>query len=254
MRAFVLSLGLALVIGAGAVALPARALAAEAPIPPTPARFITDTVGFVSPATRDAIDARLQAYQRATGHQVVVWVGDSLNGTDLADWAVRTFAAWKPGRKGVDDGVAMFVLAGDRKIDIEVGYGLEGQLTDAKARRIIDGMSERLQAGDKDGALAGGVESIFTAIDGQPFPGGTAQTLTPSDQRQRPPMGLAQKIFFAIVAVGFVILFITNPRMAMLLLWSIMGRGGGGGGFGGGGGGFEGGGGRSGGGGARGGW
>jgi uncharacterized protein len=256
MRSFVLSLGVALAIGAAAVAVPAPALAAEAPIPPSPARFVTDTVGFVSPGTVAAVDARLEAYQRATGHQVVVWIGDSLNGTDLADWSVRTFAAWKPGRKGVDDGVAMFVFAGDRKIDIEVGYGLEGQLTDAKSRRIIDGMVERLQAGDKDGALAGGVESIFAAIDGQAFPGATnAQAFQQSDGRREPrPLGLAQKIFFAIVALGFVVLFITNPRMAMLLLWSIMGRGGGGGFGGGGGGGFDGGGGRSGGGGARGGW
>jgi uncharacterized protein len=256
MRAFVLSLGLALAFGAGVVALPAPALAAEAPIPPPPARYMTDTVGFVSPAARDALDARLEAYQRATGHQVVVWIGDSLDGTDLADWSVRTFEKWKPGRKGQDDGVAMFVLAGDRKIDIEVGYGLEGQLTDAKARRIIDGMGEKLQAGDRDGALASGVESIFAAIDGQPFPGSAGtQTFTSSDRPQPRPLGLGQKIFFGLLAVGFVILFITNPRMAMLLLWSIMGRGGGGGGgFGGGGGGFEGGGGRSGGGGARGGW
>jgi uncharacterized protein len=254
MRAFVLSLSLALAFGAGAVALPAHALAAEAPIPPSPARFMTDTVGFVSPATLDALDARLQAYQRATGHQVLVWIGDSLNGTDLADWSVRTFAAWKLGRKGVDDGVAMFVFAGDRKIAIEVGYGLEGQLTDAMARRIIDGMGERLQAGDKEGALVGGVESIFATIDGKPFPGGSATlTFTQSDRRAPRPLGLAQKIFFGIVALGFIVLFITNPRMAMLLLWSIMGRGGGGG-FGGGGGGFDGGGGRSGGGGARGGW
>jgi uncharacterized protein len=254
MRAFLLSLSLTF----AAVALPAHAFAAGAPIPPAPARLMTDTVGFVSADTRAAIDARLEAYQKATGHQVIVWIGDSLNGDDLADWSVRTFAAWKPGRKGVDDGVAMFVLASDRKIDIEVGYGLEGQLTDAKARRVIDGMSTLLQAGDKDGALASGVESIFAAIDGQPFPGATsgqAFSNDPRDLRQRPPLGLGQKIFFGIVALGFLVLFITNPRMAMLLLWSIMGRGGGGGGFGGGdGGGFSGGGGRSGGGGARGGW
>jgi uncharacterized protein len=255
MRTFLLGLGLAL----AAVALPAQAFAAGAPIPPAPARLMTDTVGFVSPAAAAAIDARLEAYQKAPGHQVVVWIGDTLAGDDLADWSVRTFAAWKPGRKGVDDGVAMFVLASDKKIDIEVGYGLEGQLTDAKSRRVIDGMSTLLQAGDKDGALANGVESIFAAIDGQPFPGATSgQAFSDEvrDPRQRPPLGLAQKIFFGIVAIGFVILFITNPRMAMLLLWSIMGRGGGGGfgGGGGGGGGFEGGGGRSGGGGARGGW
>src|SRR5687767_6185002 len=123
MRALLLSLVLTV------WALPARA--AETPLPPAPGRWMTDTVGFVSSETRELIDRRLQAYERATGHQVVVWIGGTIGGADLADWAVRTFARWKVGRAGIDDGVVMFVLAEDRLIDIEVGYGLEGQLTDA---------------------------------------------------------------------------------------------------------------------------
>ncbi len=251
MRALVLWLGL--VLAATAVVAPARVLAAETPLPPPPQRWVTDTVGFVSPAMRARLDARLQGYQAATGHQVVVWIGDTIGSAALDDWAVRTFATWKLGRKGIDDGVAMFVLASDKKIDIEVGYGLEGQLTDAKARRVIDDMGERIRAGDRDGALASGVEGILTAIEGKPFPGGddSVGQYAPRDRTPR-PMPLGQKIIFGILALAFLVLFITNPRLAMMLLWSIMARGGGGGG--GGGGGFEGGGGRSGGGGARGGW
>jgi uncharacterized protein len=245
-----LALGLVLAV---AFALPARGLAAETPLPPAPTRWLTDTAGFLSPGAAQQIDARLEAYQRATGHQVVVWIGDSIGTADLADWAVRTFAAWKPGRKGLDDGVAVFVLATDRKIDIEVGYGLEGQVTDAKSHQVIDGMAELLRAGERDRAVASGVESVLTAIEGQPFPGGQVQGFS-SSQRGPPPVSLAQKIIYGILGLAFLVFFITNPRMAMLMLWSIMGRGGGGGFGGGDGGGFSGGGGRSGGGGARGGW
>src|SRR5262249_2569898 len=133
---------------ARALASPRGASAAEAPLPPAPTRWVTDAAGFLSPSARAEIDARLEAVERATGHQVVVWIGDTIGTAPLDDWAGRTFAAWKGGRKGIDDGLAMFILAADRKIDIEVGYGLEGQVPDAIAARVIrDVMTPRLRAG-----------------------------------------------------------------------------------------------------------
>src|SRR4051812_12966486 len=89
-----------------------------ASIPPAPGRSVEDRAGFLSPATRSAIDRKLQAYEDTTGHRVVVWIGKSLDGEPLDEWAVRSFETWQLGRDGVDDGVALFVLADDRKIDI----------------------------------------------------------------------------------------------------------------------------------------
>lgn len=224
-------------------------LAAAAPVPPSPTRWVEDRSGFLSPATRSALDARLGGYERTTGHQVVVWIGTSLQGAPLDDWAVRTFAAWKVGRKGFDDGVAMFILAEDRAIAIEVGYGLEDKLPDAIASRIIrEVMAPRLRAGDRDGAVTRGTDAVLAAIEGKPWAG--VPEAAPPERETSP----ATWILGGLVLVGFLILAITHPRMALLLLWTIMasGRRGGGGGFGGGG--FGGGGGRSGGGGARGGW
>ncbi len=128
---------------------------------------MTDTAGFLSPQTLATLDARLEAVQTQTGHQVVVWIGQSLDGAPLDDWSVRTFAAWKIGRKGMDDGLAVFVFAADRKIDIEVGYGLEGQVTDALAGRVIrrDVMAPKLQAGDRDGAVVAGVDALLARGD-----------------------------------------------------------------------------------------
>lgn len=74
---------------------------------------------------------------------------------------MRTFAAWKVGRKGFDDGLVIFVLADDRAIDIEVGYGLEARVPDATASRVIrEVMSPRLRAGDRDGAITGAVAAV----------------------------------------------------------------------------------------------
>ena len=219
--------------------------AAVAAIPPAPTRWVEDHAGFLSPVTRAALDARLEGYQDATGHQVVVWIGKTIDNAALDDWAVRTFAAWKLGRKGHDDGVAMFVLADDREIDIEVGYGLEDRLTDATTSRIIrEVMAPRLRAGDRDGAVTAGADAVLAAIEGKPWSGPSA-TGPPA-----PSVSTFDWIFGALALIAFAIFAITHPRLALLLLWTIM-RGGGGGG---GGGGFSGGGGRSGGGGARGGW
>ncbi len=222
-----------------------------AAVPPSPTRWVEDTAGFMSPSARATLDARLETYEHATGHQIVVWIGRSLNGAPLDDWAVRTFAAWKVGRKGFDDGVAMFILADDRKIDIEVGYGLEDKIPDAIASRIIrEVMTPKLQAGDRDGAVTAGADAMLAAIEGGPW----TDDVSTAPARGS-PLSSTQKILGGLCFLAVLIFAITHPRMALLLLWTFVSRrGGGGGGFGDGGGGFGGGGGTSGGGGARGGW
>jgi uncharacterized protein len=227
---------------------------AAAVIPPAPVRWVEDHAGLMSSAARAALDARVEAYEHATGHQVVVWIGKTLQGAPLDDWAVRTFAAWKLGRKGIDDGVAIFVLADDRAIDIEVGYGLEDKVPDATASRIIrEIMAPRLRAGDADGAVTAGADAVLTAIEGRPWQGGQGGPASPRDTTP----SLLTLLIGGAVGVVVLILLVTHPQLALWLLWSIIAsgrRGGGGFGGGGGSGGFGGGGGRSGGGGARGGW
>lgn len=224
------------------------AFAVAASTPPSPTRWVEDHVGFLSPASLATLDARLEGYERATGHQVVVWIGETLQGAPLDEWAARTFAAWKVGRKGLDDGIVMFVLADDRTIDLEVGYGLEDEVPDATASRIIrEIMAPRLRAGDRDGAVAAGVEALLAAIEGHPWTG-TATTAP-----RKPELSLLEIILGGVALVGLLIFVITHPRQAMWILLAVLtssrrtdGRSGGRG--------FGGGGGRSGGGGARGGW
>jgi uncharacterized protein len=232
------------------------ALAAPA-LPPAPERWVTDQAGFLSAGTRATLDQRLESYERATGHQVLVWIGKTLEGQSLEEWAARTFAAWGVGRKGLDDGAAIFLLADDRRVRIEVGYGLEDRLTDLAAARIIrERMVPRLQAGDRDGAITTAVDGVLAAIGSEGAPAAEQEPERAVGERGRP--GTGSLVLFGIVAAIFLFILITNPRLAIYLLLS-MGSGGrrggwGGGGWGGGGGGFSGGGGRSGGGGASGSW
>lgn len=231
------------------------------PIPPSPTRWVTDNAGFISEGTRGALDLKLEAYQQQTGHQLLVWIGRSTGDTPIEDWAASAFKAWRVGRKGIDDGLVVFVMADDRKIRIEVGYGLEPVVTDAKASQIIrEVMAPRIRAGDRDGAITAAVEQLENVIGGGDVsaPPSSTYRRTP-DQRKASPV---QAILCGAILLIVVIFLITHPSMALLLLSSFFsGRGGGGGfygggggGNGGGGGGFSGGGGSSGGGGASGSW
>lgn len=232
--------------------------AAELKIPPSPDRWVTDAAGFLSPAAVQEFDSKLEAYEQQTGHQVLVYIGKTTEGYPIEDFALRAFQAWRVGRKGLDDGLVLFIMTEDRTIRIEVGYGLESVVPDITAGRIInDILVPRIRAGDQDGAVGDAVTAIMGAISGTE----PAAHKSPEELFSRWKGKLTtQTIFLIIVILIFLFLFITNPSFALWLLINIMsgGRGGGSGrggwGSGGGGGGFRGGGGRSGGGGASGRW
>lgn len=142
---------------------------AETPIPETPAQWVTDTANFLSPEAVRTLNARLSEYQQATGHQVIVYIAPTTGDTPIEDWAVRAFAKWKVGRKGLDDGLALFIMPEDRKIRIEIGYGLEAVVPDAIASRVINEvMVPRIQAGRRDEAVTAAIDSLTGVIARQP--------------------------------------------------------------------------------------
>jgi uncharacterized protein len=231
------------------------ALAKETPIPPSPNRFVTDTANFLSPGALRTLDSQLEDYERTSGHQLLVYIGQTTGDDPIEDWAARTFASWKVGRKGIDDGLVLFIMAADRKLRFEVGYGLEPTVPDAAAGRIInDVIVPRIQAGNRDEAVTAGMDAVMGMIGGG---GAIPERERPGAGRPERPMTLGQLIGFAILGLIILIVLVTNPSLAIYLLASILSGGGGRGGrddWGGGGGGFGGGGGRSGGGGATGSW
>jgi uncharacterized protein len=217
----------------------------------------------MDPAARSRLDDMLAALDERTSAQIAVAVVDTIGDSYIEEYAVKMFERWGVGQKGKDNGVLLVVAMSERKIRIEVGYGLEGAVTDAESKFIIDEIIAPLfKQGDYSGGISAGEEALAAIVleeygiapeefdlnavpergSGSPLP------------RQ---FSLIQIIFMGIVGVFLLILFITNPSLFLMLLLSGGGRGGGGwsrggGGFGGGFGGF--GGGMSGGGGASGGW
>ena len=151
---------------AGLLAGAARARA-ETPIPAAPARWVTDRAGFLGQATADDLDRKLGGYARDTGHQVLVYIDHTTGGVPIEDWAVKAFERWRVGRKGIDDGLVLFVFSDDHRVRIEVGYGLEPVMPDARASRIIrEAIVPRIQSGDRDGAVRAGVDAIIATLGG----------------------------------------------------------------------------------------
>lgn len=183
-------------------------LAALVPIPPPPTHYVTDAAGVLRATTIASLDDELASYHQTTGHRVLVWVGETTGEDPLEDWTIRAAERWKPGSKTRDDGAILFIFMRDHKIRIEVGYGLEGSLTDADASRIIrETIAPQMRAGDVDAAVAGGVNRMLVTIT----PGfrTTGTSLSPSPYANNPVVTIAILIGVGLFLILWIAIFVT---------------------------------------------
>jgi len=151
-----------------ALVLALLALAAHAADVPYLSGRVVDDAEILSPAVRDTLTRTLKDYEDKTTTQIVVLTVPTLGGDGIEDFATRVFEAWKLGQKGKDNGVLVIVVPRDRKMRIEVGYGLEGTLPDVAAARIIRNvMTPRFKDNDFDQGIAEGVDAIIAQLDGR---------------------------------------------------------------------------------------
>jgi len=218
---------------------------------------VVDQAGVLSQDAQDKLTALLAEHEQQTSNQVVVVTVKSLQGYDIQDYGVQLLRAWGIGQKGKNNGVLIVVAPNERKVGIDTGYGVEGQLTDAQSKLIIENtILPYFKKGDYDSGVLAGTVQVLQVLGGKPSNVDSLPQPMPSGQHGG--SGGIPIIFIIIV------LWIVFGRFFWPLLFlGGIGRGGwggggfGGGGFGGGGfggGGFSGGGGSGGGGGASGGW
>jgi uncharacterized protein len=143
---------------------------ADVAVPPLTGRVV-DTTNTLSSSDIAAQSARLQDLQRRKGSQIAVLIVPTTAPETIEQFSIRAAETWKIGRKKIDDGALLVVAKNDHKLRIEVGYGLEGALTDVTARRIIDEVIvPRFKSGDFSGGIAEGVGRMIGVIDGEPLP------------------------------------------------------------------------------------
>lgn len=130
---------------------------------PTLAAHVNDTAGMLSPDERAQLEAQLVAYEHKTGRQFALLTIDSLNGDALEDFSIRVVEAWKLGQKGKDSGLLLLVVKDDHKLRVEVGYGLEGTVTDSV---FVARDSQRAGACLARGPRGGRVRASLRRVDG----------------------------------------------------------------------------------------
>ncbi|HZD19502.1 MAG TPA: YgcG family protein [Burkholderiales bacterium] len=275
------------------VALLLSFLAWAVDVPPLTSR-VTDLTGTLNGQQRASLEQTLAEFEARKGAQLAVLIVPTTQPETIEQYAVRVEEAWKLGRKGVDDSVLLVVAKDDRRLKFEVGYGLEGALPDAIAKRIIDNdIVPRFRDGDFYGGIRAGMDRVMRVVEGEKLPPPAAHGVA-RETSLNPQWLFALFIFVAIggsvlraifgrvpgagivgavagfvgwALIGSLVIGIIAAFIGFLITLfndgrSLGGRAGGwssgggfsGGGFSGGGGGFSGGGGSSGGGGASGSW
>lgn len=139
------------------------------PLPPSPVKYVTDTAGVLSPATVSSLNAKLENYEKETSNQVVVYLMPEVpSDYAMEDFTQRTFASWGVGQKEKNNGVVLFVFPKSRKMRIEVGYGLEGALPDARSKQIIENqIKPAFKQGDFNSGITRGVDGILASLNGE---------------------------------------------------------------------------------------
>jgi uncharacterized protein len=159
---------------------------------------VIDQANLLDDDFRSQLEERLRVLEKETGAQVVVLTIPSLEGDPIEDFSMRVVETWKLGRADTDDGVLILIARDERRMRIEVGYGLEGVLTDAQSGRIIDRlMAPRFREGDFDGGVGAAVEAVSSAIRGEPVQ-------LPEKPARSSGINPAGFIFFLIFGLPFI--------------------------------------------------
>lgn len=146
------------------------AASADVAVPQLTGRVV-DQTGTLSSGDVAALSQKLRDFEARKGSQIAVLIVPTTQPETIEQFSIRVAEAWKIGRKKVDDGAILVVAKNDRHLRIEVGYGLEGALTDVTSRRIIDEViTPKFRTGDFSGGIADGVDRMIRVIDGEPLP------------------------------------------------------------------------------------
>jgi uncharacterized protein len=194
---------------------------------------VNDLANMIPADARQRIEQKLAAFEQKTGAQVAVLTVPTLEGEAIEDFSLRVAEAWKLGKKGKDNGVLFLIAQQDRRMRIEVGYGLEGDLTDLETNQIMDDVvAPYFRNGDFGGGIEKGVDAILASLEGQPV----VAPETGGGQQVRSPGGLGSLFVmgvFALMALttggpmGWILYFFLMPfawgfGLPVLIAWVVL--------------------------------
>jgi uncharacterized protein len=192
---------------------------------------ITDNAQLLSQEVNRSLSDSLQAHEKRTGNQIAVLTISSLGGESIEDYSVRVFESWKLGQKGKDNGVLIVVVPDDRRMRIEVGYGLEGTLTDAMAGRIIQTvMTPKFKNGDFEGGIVEGAGAVMKLLEGGELPQSEVKSGSMNKSKffemEGPELSIQERILIGAFIFGIIGLFtaigILTPGVGWFLYFFLI--------------------------------
>jgi len=173
---------------------------------------INDNAAMLSAQSRTALESMLEQFEKTDSTQIVLLTIPSLEGEVLERFSLQVVEAWKIGQKGIDNGALLLIVRDERKLRIEVGYGLEGSLTDLVSGRIISGeIVPRFKQGNFDEGIRAGILAMVKAVRGEY----TASATTQNNHQNSDPFGLIFMLFFVFSFIGRA--FHKKQKMAALI-------------------------------------
>jgi uncharacterized protein len=143
---------------------------ADVAVPPLVGRVV-DQTNTLNSRHIESLNQRIRSFEQRKGSQIAILIVPTTQPETIEQYSIRAAEAWKIGRKKIDDGALLVIAKNDHKLRIEVGYGLEGALTDVTSRRIIDEViAPRFKEGDFAGGISEGLTRMIGVIDGEPLP------------------------------------------------------------------------------------
>lgn len=193
------------------------------PVPALTARVL-DQTGTLDPAARQALEAKLAAFEQSKGSQIVVLMVPTTAPEDIFSYTNRVANAWKIGRKGVGDGVVMVVAKNDRRVNIAIAKTLEGAIPDLAASRIIEeAITPRFKQGDFAGGIEAGVDRIIGLVNGEPLPEPTRRDARAANAGGFQWFDIAVFLFFAVPIGGAVLRRIFGRKVGSILTGGAVG-------------------------------
>jgi uncharacterized protein len=171
---------------------------------------VTDLTATLDASQIQALNARLAAFETGKGSQIAVLLVPTTQPETIEEFGIRVAESWKLGRKGVDDGVLLLIAKNDHKLRIEVGYGLEGALNDATAKRIVSEIiTPFFKSGDFYAGIDAGVSAIIKVVEGEPLP--------PPAQHAATQSGSNTDSLGNMLVTGFFVFMIGNIILRQML-------------------------------------
>ena len=193
---------------------------------------VTDNADILSKDTRRTITESLKAHEQKTGNQIAVLTIPSLAGESIEDYAVAVFNSWKLGQKGKDNGILVVVVPNDRRMRIEVGYGLEGTLPDGLAGSIIRNiMTPQFKTGNYNDGIQSGIKAIIEVLEGGKLAdmesdAAVHDKLSSDLHFSEPELTITERILFGAFIFGIIGLFtvigILTPGVGWFLYFFLI--------------------------------